>query len=58
MRMASGSSESFTVPGGYFDDQQLVAAHASEIVHVAGLGHADDRMNQTGWLPPAWRRGR
>ena len=29
-----------------FRKQQLVAAHAGEVVHIARLGHADGGMNQ------------
>ena len=34
------------MPCGYFGQQQLVAAGADEIIHVAGLGHAHRRMDQ------------
>ena len=29
-----------------FADEELVAADAGEVVDVAGLGHADDRMDE------------
>ena len=32
--------------GRIFADEQLVAADAGEVIDVAGLGHADDRMNE------------
>ncbi len=46
MRMASGRRESFTVPAGNFESKQLVAAHAGEVVNVAGFRHADGGINQ------------
>ncbi len=46
MRMASGNIASLRRALGIFRQQQLITAHAGEVVDVARLGHAHRGMNQ------------
>ena len=57
MRIASGSSASIAVSGRVARQQRLVAAHAGVVVDVAGLGHADDGVDQQVRLRPPAPRG-
>ena len=46
MRMARLRRDRCVVGGGVLVEHRLVAAHAGEVVDVAGLGHADDGVDQ------------
>jgi hypothetical protein len=46
MRIARLSSDSVVVAAGILVEHRLVAAHPGEVVDVARLGQADDRMDQ------------
>ena len=44
--MAKGTRAELGGAGRIFPDEELVAADAGEVIDVAGLGHADDRMDE------------
>ena len=46
MRMARFSKDMVVVDCRIFVDHRLIAAHAGEMVHVAGFRHADNRVDQ------------